>query len=63
MMMMLMMLTSSNRIWTAATGDDLGLITRRIRTAAATADIADDGNQDKTVEFPNPPDIPAIVDA
>ena len=55
-------LTFLTRIWTAATSDDLGLITRRIKAAAATGDM-DTGEQDKAVKFRNPSDLPEIVDA
>ena len=54
-------LTFLTRVWTAATGDDLGLITRRIK-AAATGDM-DTGKQDEAVKFRNPSDLPEIVDA
>ena len=55
-------LTLLIRIWTAATGDDLGLITRRIKAAAAT-DVSDAGNKDQAVDFRNPADLPEIVHA
>ena len=51
------------RIWSAATGDDLGLITRRIEAAAATGDIVNTGIQDEAVKFRNPSELPEIVDA
>ncbi|MCJ1381387.1 hypothetical protein MMC17_004497 [Xylographa soralifera] len=51
------------RIWTAATGNDLGLITRRIKAAAANGDMADTDNQDTAVKFRGPHDLPEIVDA
>lgn len=51
------------RIWTAATGDDLGLITRRIKAAASTDNIANMNNKEEAVKFYNPSDLPEIVDA
>ena len=57
------MLTLLQRIWTAATGDNLGLITRRLKAASTTDDISDTGNQDEAVEFRIPSDMPEIVDA
>ena len=57
------MLTSPTRIWTAATGDDLGLTTRRIKAAEAIGEIADEDSSDDAVEFDKPNDLPAIVDA
>ena len=56
-------LTLHTRIWTAATGDSLGLITQRIKAATATGDIADTGNQDEKVKFPNTANLLEIVDA
>lgn len=50
-------------IWTAATGDDLGLMTRRIHAAVATEDKSDTAKQDEALEFPDPTDLPEIVDA
>ena len=57
------MLTLLKRIWTAATGDNLGLITRRLKAASATGDISDTGNQDEAANFRIPSDLPEIVDA
>ncbi|KAM7214800.1 Cytochrome P450 [Rhypophila decipiens] len=48
-------------IWSAATGDDLGLITRRIKAAAINVQVPD--NPQKTAIFQNPTDLPEIVDA
>ena len=56
-------LTLLTRIWTASTGDNLGLITRRITAAAATGGISNTQNQDEAVKFSNPSDLPEIVDA
>jgi hypothetical protein len=56
-------LLTSCRIWTAATGDDLGIISRRIKAAAATGDIAQNGNKDEAVKFRKPDDLPEIVNA
>lgn len=57
------MLTLHTRIWTAATGDDLGLTTSRIKAAEGTGKIADTSDLDDVVEFHKPHDLPLIADA
>ena len=57
------MLTRLQRIWAAATGDNLGLVTRRLKAASATDDTSDTGNQEEAVKFRVPTDLPEIVDA
>ncbi|KAI1412826.1 cytochrome P450 [Hypoxylon sp. FL1857] len=52
-----------SQIWSASTGDDLGLITRRIKAAAATSNAVNDESRDKAVKFQGPTDLPEIVDA
>ncbi|OTB00233.1 hypothetical protein M426DRAFT_268158 [Hypoxylon sp. CI-4A] len=51
------------RIWSASTGDDLGLINRRIKAATAIKDAESAKGQEKEVRFQNPTDLPEIVDA
>jgi hypothetical protein len=54
----------SQRIWTASTGDDLGLITRRLKAATASdAVISRSSNLDEAIQFRNPSDLPEIVHA
>ncbi|KAI1145524.1 cytochrome P450 [Nemania diffusa] len=50
-------------IWTAATGDDLGLITRRIKAAKSPSNERRPEISEKVAVFPNPSDLPEIVDA
>lgn len=50
-----------HRIWTAATGEDLGLITRRIKAAASQVTVPT--SRDHAAIFQNPSDLPDIVDA
>ncbi|KAL9112789.1 MAG: hypothetical protein Q9227_003092 [Pyrenula ochraceoflavens] len=50
-------------IWTAATGDDLGLITSRTDAAAATPKPAITGSQDDAVKFDGPAHLPEVVEA
>lgn len=50
------------RIWTAATGDDLGLITRRIEAADKTPHMDDIGDKDEAAQLSSPNHLPAIVE-
>ncbi|KAJ9485207.1 hypothetical protein VN97_g8148 [Penicillium thymicola] len=49
-------------IWTAATGDDLGLITRRIEAAEKTPHIDDFGDKDEAAQLSSPNHLPSIVE-
>lgn len=51
------------RIWTAATSDDLGLITRRIRAVVETNNATKGENPEEAITFEVPYDIPEIVHA